>query len=112
MLIDDQFGYIERALQRCEALLEHREKYHPTDADVVVGNNALLLREVKIARSVAQDRRVTIDELVPYLGQHWVIVKQRRRDRPHYARCGAEQRQILRQEYDAASRAALEARFA
>lgn len=111
MLIEDRFGHIEAALSRCECLLVNRAKMHPDDADVIVGNNAELLRVVRIALSVARGERVTCEELVPYLGPHWVVVRQRRPDRPHYARCGTRQRQILPREYEAGERAALEGRF-
>lgn len=110
-LIEDTYGYIERALSGAECLLVNQALREPTHPDVVVGNNARFLREVRIALSVARGERVTVAELVPFLGSHWVVVRRRRPDRPHYARCGAELRQILARELADAERSALEARY-
>lgn len=110
MVIIDLFNHVAIALEQCEALLAARERFCADDASVVVGNNARLLRLVRIAKDVAAGRHATCGELEPWLGKHWVIVRQRHPGRPSFAQCGAEQRQILTREYQAAQRAALEAR--
>lgn len=111
MLISDDYGYIVAALSGAECLLVNQAIREPNHPDVVVGNNARFLRQVRIALSVARGERVTCAELEPYLGKHWVVVRQRRADRPRLARCGAELRQILPRELADAERRALEARF-
>lgn len=101
MLINDDFGFVRDALVRAEALLNGLEDDIEARAT---------LRAIRIARSQIAEN-VSVEELEPFIGRRWVVVRQRRPGRVIRAvGCNGDERQILARELRDAERKAILAR--